>query len=83
MTNVSVKPREKTQIMIREKTPTFSKLTTSQDDEHHRAALFKDWLRKKFIEFNETCLVCFQKVKPSQWAALRSLKPSCKAGSIA
>jgi len=45
------------------KTPTVSKRTTSQFDDHHRVVPFKDWLRKKFIEFNETCLVCFQKVK--------------------
>lgn len=48
------------------KTPTVSKLTTSQFDDHHRVVPFKDWLRKKFIEFNETCLVCFQKAKVGQ-----------------
>jgi|GEM_PF-3968334 len=66
MTKASVKPREKTQIMILEKTPTVLKLTTSQVDEHHRFDPFKVWLRKKFIQFNETCLVCFQKGKVGQ-----------------
>ena len=62
------------------KTPTVSKLTTSQFDEHHRVAPFKDWLRKKFIEFNETCLVCFQKVKSGPRPAFPWLETLMQGG---
>jgi hypothetical protein len=81
MTSASVKPSENTQIMIVEKTPTVLKLTTSQVDVHHRFDRFKDRLRKKFIEFNETCLVCFKKEKTVRWAGFQSLETHMQGGS--
>lgn len=81
MTSASVKPRENTQIMIVEKTPTVLKLTTSQVDEHHRFDRFKDRLRKKFIEFNETCLVCFQKEKTGRCSGFQRLETLMQGGS--
>ncbi|PZM84179.1 MAG: hypothetical protein DKT66_05930 [Candidatus Melainabacteria bacterium] len=81
MTSASVKPRENTQIMIVEKTPTVLKLTTSQVDEHHRFDRFKDRLRKKFIEFNETCLVCFQKEKTVRCGGFQRLETLMQGGS--